>query len=377
MDIKKYINEYFHDFENKIKKILIIDQVNAVKQKLKKIRNLCIVEDENKEYDAVLIYSRKRNNNLINKFKNKIIFTNIFYQNINCILYKNTLTDILRKIYYIGINLELIKKIVDNNYNNYIENKNRENTCVYVPVWQRHNLLKKCLESINNQTQKSTIITICSNKEDYDYVNSLDMDVNNFISFNKSLGLKYQFGLEMCKFFYPMNCIIMGSDDIFSENYIKNINKYHENYHLVGKINWKINIINKNELYDIKYNHSLRNTGYGKFWGGINMILKKLYNTSEYGFSYPKIRSNPFSIGAGRSINYIALNNIKWELYNNIPTGIDTCSLYKLLMIKKISYININSNDFYVTSLKDLNIEMITSWENYKKSKNILIKKLN
>ena len=202
------------------------------------------------------------------------------------------------------------------------------------------------------------------------------MKINNFICFNKSLGLKYQFGLEMCKFFYPMNCIIMGSDDIFSENYIENINKYHNKFNIVGKISWKINIINNNESYDIKYNHSVVNTRMGKYWGGRNFIFKNQFNLEKYGFKYPDIKSNPYSIGSGRSIKYTALNIIRWNLYSDIPNRIDACSLFKLIVIYKLSYINLNSNNYYITSLKDLNIDMITSWENYKKSKNILIKKI-
>ena len=376
MNINEYIPEYFHDFENKIKKILIIDKHNIIKKNLNKFKNFSYTGNLYDEYDAVLLYSREKNKKIINKFKNKLIFTNIYYDNINCIKYNNSLSDILKKLYYIGINFDLITKIINNNIDNFNKNTNRESTCIYVPVWGRHDLLKKCLESINNQTHKSIIITICSNKEDYEYVNSLDMEINNFISFNKSLGLKYQFGLEMCKFFYPMNCIIMGSDDIFSENYIENINKYHDKFNIVGKINWKINIINNNDLYDVKYNHSVVNTIMGRYWGGTNSMFKKYFNTSDYGFEFPKIKYNPFSIGAGRSIKYTALNSIRWDLYNDIPKGIDTYSLYKLIIINKLSYINLNSDNYYITSLKDLNIDMITSWEKYKQSKNILIKKI-
>ena len=36
MNIKKYIPEYFPDFKNKIKKILIIDKQNIIKKKFKK-----------------------------------------------------------------------------------------------------------------------------------------------------------------------------------------------------------------------------------------------------------------------------------------------------------------------------------------------------
>ena len=161
----------------------------------------------------------------------------------------------------------------------------------------------------------------------------------------------------------------MGSDDIMTNNYIENINKYIDNYDVVGLNYWKIYDINKDTYYSLNYNHKIIN-GY---WGGKSDTYIKLYKIDKYGFNANICKTSPFNIGAGRSISYRALDNINWKLYLDKNSSLDTLSLFKLLIMYNRSYITLGKKDFYVTSLKDDNENMITSLGTIFNSKHLKI----
>ena len=215
------------------------------------------------------------------------------------------------------------------------------------------------ITSIKSQTEKCFILGVCSNIEDYNYANSLDINV--IMCINLPLGIKYQFGMEYCKLFYPKNVIIMGSDDTISNNYIENINKYIDKYDIVGLNNWRIKEIPSNDIYILKYSHKIIN-GY---WGGTNSIWKKLFNTNINGFMSKNFVKCPFSIGAGRSLGFKILNKLNWQVYVDASINLDTICLFNLIILNKANYITLNSNVFYMTSIKDNSIEMITTKEAY------------
>ena len=161
----------------------------------------------------------------------------------------------------------------------------------------------------------------------------------------------------------------MGSDDIMTTNYVENINKYIDTYDIIGLNYWKIYDINKDKYYTLKYNHKIKQ-GY---WGGKSSKYVNIYHTQEYGFNSEICKTLPFTIGAGRSITFNALNKINWKLYLNENKSLDTLSLFKLLIMNKCNYITLETNDFYVISLKDNNEDMITSLDNIFKSNQLEI----
>ena len=380
---KEIINEHFEEFILKIKTILVIDSIKLILDKLKKIEELNIIIKNNKKCDCVIININISDNisensyidEIINNYglAGKLVFLNKFHSSINCVYYDNYDT-LVQKIYYMGINYNIINNILKNSIDFYINNVLRTEVIVYVPIWGRHSLLEKCIKSIYNQTYKVTIIGLCSTIEDYKFIQTLSFNVVPFITFNAPLGNKYQFGIEVCKFFYPKNCIIMGSDDIMTPNYIENINKYTDKYDVIGLKNWMIYILNKNELYNIQYNYKKKYTKYGKIWG-YKYNCNKIFNTPEIVFTEKKFKNAPFTIGSGRSIGYKILNTIGWQVYQPLPCMLDTCSLFKLLVLNNAKNVCIYSKYYCIISIKDLTIDMITSWNKYINSQYIIIKK--
>ena len=65
------------------------------------------------------------------------------------------------------------------------------------------------------------------------------------------------------------------------------------------------------------------------------------------------------------------------ETFSDAKKVLDTLSLFNLLIINNASYINLKSSEFYITSLKDSKIDMITPKEKYLNSKNIKVTELN
>ncbi len=332
--------------------------------------NFTIINNLN---DADFIFSNDIN--IIKKMGNigKIVLTTNKYDEINTILIDNDFNFLFLLSYY--LNYHTYKDIIINNYNIYSKNNPPTKTVVYIPVWQRHNLLEECINSIKKQTEKCIIIGICSNINDYIFIYS--KNIIPILTFNKPLGIKYQFGVEFCKIFYPKNVIIMGSDDIMTDNYVKNINKYVDNYDIIGLKNWQMYDIKLNKTYKVKYNHKITTKNNNSYWGGTSTNYLKNYNTDIEGFNINICKSFPYTIGAGRSLGYKLLNYMGWKIYINLQSSIDTMSLFKLIVLNKRSYITLESNDFYIISLKDFSTEMITTLEKYIKSPNLLIEEIN
>lgn len=351
LDIEE--SNYFIEFCNINKDIIIVEKTKA---------NIAFMSSNNIE---LIDYFGK---------EGKIILTNFKSDYPNCIFCDKYFQEITFLKLYNFYNNKNLQQQIKKSYNNFKNNERREKTIVYVPVWGRHHLLKRCIDSIKNQSEKCLILGVCSNNEDSEFLDSLN--VTNIKVLNKPLGLKFQLGAEFCKLFYPKNVIIMGSDDIMSLNYVTNINKHINDYDVVGLRNWRIcELENNNEYkeYKVKYNHSIVEKLGKRYWGGVAKSYSILFNIKEYGFSLDRIKKYPFTIGAGRSLGYEMLNKVGWLVYPyHISECLDTNSLFKLLRIENASYITLTSNDYYITSLKDNNETMISQLDNLKKSNDIL-----
>jgi hypothetical protein len=358
--LKQYlINNKYVTFTDLNIKIFLDDTIsNNLLNIIKKMNDITIVNDLNNCDLAIL---SKTDENIIKSLgiDGKFVFLNYSCDYPNTVYYDiSNINVMFSKIYYFQLNRYILKDILINSVNNYINNKDRIRTYVYVPVWERHDLLEKCINSIKNQTEQCDIVCLCSTINDFEYVKSLD--ILALLTVNKPLSEKYQIGIDFGKVYYPKNVIIMGSDDIMSSNYVQNINKYIEKYDLVGLQTWKI--LYNDIQYNCKYNHKIING----FWGDMFM-----YNNKLTGFNTKKIKTIPFCIGAGRSIGYKLLNKMNWDIYiPYISSGLDTLSLYKMLVLNDCKYINSETFDHCITSLKT-DIDMITDMKKIINSKNI------
>lgn len=320
----------------------------------------------NKIDEADILISFNNNESATDNYlnKNKLHFTNISNSNYpNQVYYKNY-KDLLIKLYYFILNLDECENILSKN-----NLEDRCNTITFIPVWERHELLVESINSVRMQTKECKLLTICSNKEDYQFVKSLNVD--SILTINLPLGKKYQLGFEFSKLYYPKNVIILGSDDILSNNYIENINKYVSYYDVVGLKKWKIHEIKEDKMYQLEYCHKITYYDNNYFWGKRNSNISKIFNSEIPGFCTNLLKEFPFTIGAGRSIGYNILNKINWQVYPDADKALDTLSLYNLLILNNATYKTIRSSQFYITSLKDTEIDMITPKEKYLNSDTI------
>lgn len=303
-------------------------------------------------------------------YKGKIVITCQKHDHPNTIFLDENV-NLLKLIIY-HYNYDTFSQILIENMKLFKNNEQRKKTVVFVPVWNRHDILKKCINSIKNQTESCIILGICSTISDYNFL--INNNISAILTFNKPLGMKYQFGMEFSKIYYPKNVIIMGSDDIMTLNYIEQINRYIDDYDVVGLKYWKMTHNNINYL--VEYNHKLLNKPGTTLWGGANSNYSKIFNTSYLGFDVSICKTFPFTIGAGRSLGYKILNKVGWKIYQNLPRCLDTNSLFNLLMINKASYKTVDKEPFHIISYKNSSTDMITTIQDYMNSPNLLINKL-
>lgn len=273
-------------------------------------------------------------------------------------------------IEFVNNNYYKYKDVIISSTKSFYEKKNRINNVVYVPVYGRHELLGKCLQSLINQSNINTkIFCICSNDKDIEFVTRLNIDYIS--STNLPLGRKYQNGIIFSKIYYPYCVNIIGSDDVFTLNYIDNIITYHNKYEIVGKRNW---IIESNDIiYDARYDQTKR------------LTIKKVFDSNKKSISskdmnkYKKMNLDkkifPLILGAGRSIKYTLLNRCNWQIYPvNLNRKLDTTSLLRMI-INDCNFVSIYTFKYNIISLKKEQ-DMINSIESLKKSSNIILKEI-
>lgn len=284
------------------------------------------------------------------------------YPNV-CYVKKWNIELIVEKILFVHNNHFRFADVIKDSVNKYISNKQKSLNVIYVPVYGRHKILKKCLASLTNQ-KNAYCFCVCSTNEDIQFVTSLGIEYINFI--NQPLGDKFQAGIEFAKIFYPKSVTICGSDDYLSDDYIEQMEKYLCDYDLVGKRNWIIDDIKENKRYDLKYNHSI----VSNCWSNPTEIYDNMYGTNNNGFSLQICKTFPFMIGSGRMINSDFLNKINWQVYPTAFKTLDTLSLYYMI-ICGAKYVSIDDDKFNVCSIKDDHI-MISNINDIIKSANIL-----
>ena len=365
LNIKDYINykfqfEYFANInvnfysdidQNVLNKILAIEELS---------------NENDKDYNFAIL--EKEDIAIITKFglEGKIVFINESSNFPNCVYYSNYL-ELIKKIYYYSINN--LGSIIKSSFIKFIKSNSPDKTIVYVPIWKRHYLLEKCIDSIKNQSVDVDILGVCSLSEDIEFCKS--NNIHHILVNNNVLGQKFQFGMEFCKLFFPKNVIIMGSDDIMSENYVKMITEY-DNFDLVGLKTWKVYDINQKQKLKLSYNHKISEKDGKEYWGNTGLVYKYNFNSEYYGFPKELLSESPYMIGAGRLVSYKYLNKYNWEIYHIfLKKYLDTNSLFQILVLNKASFKLLKNYDECITSLKDYSITMITPLNEYKNHKNI------
>lgn len=369
---KQYTDEQKHKIKEITDDIIIYDENNMLTDELQSVLSNSNISRQSSFEKQSFIFTMaisKTNNNIyhildqVGKLGIPII-TNHKSDYPNVIYVDNwSIESIIDKILFVANNHNRFIDKIKESVIKHINNEVRINHVLFVPVWGRHHILKKCLDSLKKQ-KNSECFCVCSNQDDIDFVKTQGVSYINFI--NQPLGEKFQSGIEFAKIYYGKSVIICGSDDYLSDNYVNEINKYLDSYDLIGKRNWIIHDIKSDTIYKLKYNHPIVKD----CWGNPTDTYDMLYNTNNMGFSLHICKTFPFMIGSGRVIKCEFLNKINWSVYPAAFKTLDTLSLYYLI-ISGAKYISIDDEKFNVCSIKD-DGEMMTSVDDILSSNNII-----
>ena len=243
---------------------------------------------------------------------------------------------IVEKIDYIYKNFWSLKHIIADSVEKYLSEDRRENICIFVPMWYRHETTEKNIHLLAHQIyQKTKIILIYSNDSDKSFAKRLESKYSNLYSIeveNRPLSKKFQYGAEFSKIFYPKGIIINGSDDFLSLNYSKCVYDAFslEKSNYIGCNFWYVGDLASMLLYKFKYNDSKR------------------------------------VVGCGRSFKHDLLDNMNWQIFPlDRNSGIDGASKD---MIKDLSIFKpLDAPKCFTFSFKE-KTDMITPMTNLIKS---------
>jgi len=192
-------------------------------------------------------------------------------------------------------------------------------TCIY----KRKELTKFCInEWLNHDIYK--IIIIYSEDDDFDNLKDIVSDKLIILKYNNlPLSNKWNYSVKTAQNYNPDAIMIMGSDDIFTEEYIIKAKYY---------LNRRIEYISNN------------------IWINIIYFRDKILLFSSYYIN----RQNKDGIGTTRIYSSNILNKINWDLYkfdNPINSGLDGTSYYKIKKYINKSRFDITDN-FNTITLK-------------------------
>lgn len=253
----------------------------------------------------------------------------------NSVPWINDLDLICEKIDYIYNNFWDYRHIISDSMDKYLSEDIRENICIFVPMWYRHETTEKNIHLLSNQIyNKTKIILIYSNPDDKLFTKNLEDKYSNLFSIeveNKPISRKFQYGAEFCKIFFPQGIIINGSDDFLSLNFSKYVSEYFiQSYNYLGCNFWYVGDLTSMLLYKFKYNDPNR------------------------------------VVGCGRSFKYDLLNKLNWQIFPlDRNSGIDGAS--KIMIEPYIIFKPLEEFKCFTFSFKE-KTDMITPMSNLLKS---------
>lgn len=136
---------------------------------------------------------------------------------------------------------------------------------ILVPVWNRNDILVKCIDDLFKKGLKEKIVYLVSNDNDLDLVR--DKNVYYSYSPNNPLGRKFNNLVRLVKNIECKYFMILGSDDTLPDDYIEKslLLLENKNYSMVGTDTQIIH--NNNNIYKRKYvNHYNITFGSGRIY---------------------------------------------------------------------------------------------------------------
>lgn len=166
------------------------------------------------------------------------------------------------------------------------ENPKTRNHCdlvVVIPVFGRHYVLKKVIQSLKQQTMTPAVLCVVSNETDRKFCADLNVDICKCP--NRPLGRKFQAGVTEAKKYNPKAVMILGSDDLLSYTYVeKTMKLIDKQYDFIGIDTWYI-VCSTKECYIGKYvnKHAQRFLGAGRTYSRrfLNTVKWKVFSPTK------------------------------------------------------------------------------------------------
>lgn len=149
------------------------------------------------------------------------------------------------------------------------------NPVVVIATHERIEITTKNINSLKLQHPTPKIVVICSTQEELEYYKALGVSVA--LEPNKPLGRKWQCGVHIAKNLNANPMIILGSDDLISNDFFKKtFNKLNEGYEFIGCTEWITWDVKNNKYYHCKYQNANKDypIGSGKVYS--KSLLKKI-----------------------------------------------------------------------------------------------------
>lgn len=327
------------------------NSTNSLEENIEIIKQQFINIIRDKRYNTSFLEIEDIGNSVIKIYYNKQF---IKYLNLN----KFNMNDFQRpqSQQWIKYKTDLIEDITKS----YTSSKQPHTICL-IPVWKNHNLLNKCISSLQNQTSIPRILLLVSSEHDVKF--SIMYNLEFIRTPREPMGRKLQNGLDYIK----NNCgdcsyiMICKPTDYLTKNWITEGCKLLSNRDIIGKTS----TILINKFSDDVFLRTID-----------NRKIHKMFSTKV-----------DYVIGSGRMIRKTFLEKIKWKLYNTqLKRDVEIQSFKNIVKLKPKVGIIINSNivrvnldkDFKLTIrlLKDKIYNNITSMSNISQRERNIITKL-
>lgn len=197
----------------------------------------------------------------------------------------------------------------------YEKKETKYSLIVVIAFTQRYDIMRKNLNSLKN----CHIILVGS---DCDLEFCKSQNTSYVICNNDYLGLKWQIGVYFARLFNPTGIIILGSDDILSNNYLKTINELSIKYDMIGVRHWYIEY--QKRTYYVEYTDKVKITlGSGRYysrqildkiqWELFEIFLNK--GLDDYGY-YQVINHQGKNIDDDKNLSITSIKG-EWDMIND------------------------------------------------------------
>lgn len=214
-------------------------------------------------------------------------------------------------------------------------------TIFIIPIYRSHNVLLKCISSIQKQTRRPHII-LCLSK-DVDEKFAIDRNLEFAYSKKNSMGSKLQAGLKYIESNYNgvVGAFVSNGQEIFSDNWCEEC----------IRLSYSFDIIGTEQDYIVVKPTANANC----------VLLRRFINQEKYSRRINKDYENKFIMLSGRYLRKDFLLKVDWNIFPEGDSGIELktfqlfCNMHaKIGLVQNSNFITIYQGDRASYSVKYL-----------------------